>query len=397
MHRQTSLFSLFNRLSIQESCNKQIADEIKGIKGDCLLNTSIDDLCDYFYRKYRIEVPILSKDKIVVEQRGVHILDVSGTAIEFTVPFEGDPEVFKVRPSSFTLSPPIGELLGNNLVLRIQGIDLKAKDVRAEFDRNLSNIERYLETLRNDFFGFNNQIRQHARNVIERRRNKLLYDQNLVSSLGFPLKERKDAPQTFIAPDVRRKIIPSLPLAGKSPFKPEPTLLPADYDHILTAIQNMAYVMERSPSAFSSMDEESLRFHFLVQLNGHYEGQATGETFNYEGKTDILIRSNGKNIFIAECKYWDGPKKLSETIDQILSYSCWRDTKVAIILFNRIKNFSKVLEAISPTVEEHQKFKRSLGKKSETIFQYIFAHRDDPNREMILTVLAFDVPGKKEP
>ena len=56
----------------------------------------------------------------------------------------------------------------------------------------------------------------------------------------------------------------------------------------------MAQVMERSPSAFSTMDEESLRSHFLVQLNGHYEGQATGETFNYEGKTDILIRSEGK-------------------------------------------------------------------------------------------------------
>jgi hypothetical protein len=28
--------------------------------------------------------------------------------------------------------------------------------------------------------------------------------------------------------------------------------------------------------------------HFLVQLNGQYEGQATGETFNFEGKTDMI-------------------------------------------------------------------------------------------------------------
>jgi hypothetical protein len=109
----------------------------------------------------------------------------------------------------------------------------------------------------------------------------------------------------------------------------------------------MAHVMERSPSAFVSMDEEALRSHFLVQLNGHYEGQATGETFNYQGKTDILIRSEGRNIFVAECKFWGGPKKLTETIDQLLGYSCWRDTKVAVILFNRNKDFSKVLE-LSP-------------------------------------------------
>ncbi len=49
-------------------------------------------------------------------------------------------------------------------------------------------------------------------------------------------------------------------------------------------------VMVLSPSAFHTVDEETLRSHFLVQLNGHYLGQATCETFNYEGKTDILIK-----------------------------------------------------------------------------------------------------------
>ena len=76
-----------------------------------------------------------------------------------------------------------------------------------------------------------------------------------------------------------------------------------DYEHILSVISNMVAVMERSPRAFKDMGEEDLRTHFLVHLNGHYEGQATGETFNYEGKTDILIRAGGRNIFIAECKF----------------------------------------------------------------------------------------------
>jgi hypothetical protein len=37
----------------------------------------------------------------------------------------------------------------------------------------------------------------------------------------------------------------------------------------------MVGVMERSPHAFKDMGEEDLRSQFLVQLNGHYEGQAT--------------------------------------------------------------------------------------------------------------------------
>jgi len=41
-------------------------------------------------------------------------------------------------------------------------------------------------------------------------------------------------------------------------------------------------------------------------LNTHYEGGATGETFNAAGKTDILIRVEDRNVFIGECKWWSG-------------------------------------------------------------------------------------------
>lgn len=85
----------------------------------------------------------------------------------------------------------------------------------------------------------------------------------------------------------------------------------------------MVAVMERSPKAFSGMSEEDLRQHFLVQLNGHYEGQATGETFNFDGKTDILVRVDRKNIFIAECKFWRGPESFSQALDQLLGYATW--------------------------------------------------------------------------
>jgi hypothetical protein len=91
-------------------------------------------------------------------------------------------------------------------------------------------------------------------------------------------------------------------------FTPEPALAQSDYEEILDIMKNMTRVMELSPHAFLEMDEEALRSHFLVQLNGAYEGDATGETFNFQGKTDILIRKDGKNVFVAECKFWKGEK-----------------------------------------------------------------------------------------
>ena len=137
----------------------------------------------------------------------------------------------------------------------------------------------------------------------------------------------------------------------------------------------MTTVMERSPHAFLNMNEEDIRFNFLVHLNDIYEGQATGETFNYDGKTDILIRVNGKNIFIAECKIWRGEKDLYSAIDQLLGYLSWRDTKTAILLFNRNKNLSKVLKKIPAVLESHPNFKRKNTYSHETEFQAVGEHR----------------------
>jgi len=52
-------------------------------------------------------------------------------------------------------------------------------------------------------------------------------------------------------------------------------------------------------------------------------------------ETDILIRVEDKNIFIAKCKIWESVKTIGEGLDQLLSYLVWRDTKAALLLFVR--------------------------------------------------------------
>jgi hypothetical protein len=79
-------------------------------------------------------------------------------------------------------------------------------------------------------------------------------------------------------------------------------------------------------------------------------------------------------------------------LDQLAAQTGWRDTKVAVIIFNRRKDFSSVLKSIKETIPKHTSFKREVPIEGETKFRYVFGNRDDPNRELLLTVLAFDVP-----
>lgn len=51
-----------------------------------------------------------------------------------------------------------------------------------------------------------------------------------------------------------------------------------------------------------------------------------------------------------------------------------------------------MLEKIKAATEAHGNCKRLIRQVSETSWEYRFTHRDDPAREMTLTVMAFDVP-----
>ena len=166
----------------------------------------------------------------------------------------------------------------------------------------------------------------------------------------------------------------------------------AQYEQALSSIQQMALVMEQAPGSFTTMGEEDLRQHFLVQLNAEFKGEATAESYNRQGMTDILIRKDGQNLFIAECKIWSGKKALGEAIDQLLSYTTWRDTQVALIIFNRNRAFSDVLVKMKEAVGEHPQFDRWEEYKAETGVRCILRRLDDPKREITLTVLAFDIP-----
>lgn len=389
--------------------NQKLSSEVASLSEDRVLNTSPEDLCNYLVEKYTIEVAEIDESginadygdaKVDVSQRLEYAvfdrsrpLYITGTRLTFYVPFTGDPELFKCRPSTFNFNPPRATFRNSELVFTYERTTHDSPDIETEFERDRKNVKDYLGWIARDVALFNSTIREKASQHITARREKLLQDRGLVERLGFPLRRREGAPATFVTSEVKRRIVPQPPQVSTEPYRPEPALGMDDYEYILSVLSNMVMVMERSPKAFKGMGEEDLRMHFLVHLNGHYEGQATGETFNYEGRTDILIRAEGRNIFIAECKVWSDPSGLKEALDQLLGYTSWRDTKTALLVFNRNREMSTVLSGIPEVVREHASYKADRTYASETGFRYVFGHRNDANREMILTVLVFDVPA----
>lgn len=402
------LFVTHDLSHILQRTAQDLRDEVEVMEANRLLNTAPGDLRGYLFEKYKITAITLLRDqwsaasqevKVDVRYDRMRYIDdtsrpvmVPGERIEVRVPFEGNFELFYARANTSSLNPPRAVVENRELVLRYDSPADQPRDIRPLVDSTLTDIEQHLGWQRPMIDAHNAALLASAEQAIQQRRARLLAQSQRAETLGIPIRRRADAPKTYALPIARTKAAPTLPPATTSQFQPEPVWVMEQYEQALKIMQDMALVMERSPEAFKSMDEEALRQHFLVQLNGQFEGKASGETFNMSGKTDILLREGDRNVFIAECKFWKGSKGFNQAIDQLLGYATWRDGKVVVLVFNRGTDTSTVLSGIDTTTKAHGNFKRKVKWPHDSGFRYIFHSNGDINREMTLTVLVFHVP-----
>ncbi|MGO6669198.1 hypothetical protein ACCS43_28230 [Rhizobium ruizarguesonis] len=394
--RPDLLFSAREFETVGEQRREALREHVYEIPEERLATTEEAELVRQLVSHHIIDVPVLTDETVhtTVTEGWVSFTDeaafgglgsVRGPVYWFQVDFTGDATIFGVFSQTKTTPLAYGDVRGRTIVLKIESKNATAETVEAAIHENTAAILENLACLRGVARELENDLLQLATDEVRERKGNLAKAEHIVKRLGFRLRPRADFSKLF-GPDP----IDDAP-SQAGPDGEAEAMIERDYLKILRVIKHMSLVMERSPGAFIDLKEEHLRDFYLVFLNGVYEGAAIGETFNYGGRTDILIRQNDVNIFIAECKFWDGPVHYLETIDQIIKYISWRDGRAAIIVFNRNENFSEVCTKIHQTTKSHPHFKSGTEEDS-TQFRYVFVRREDPNKEFVLTVQAFNVP-----
>ncbi|MFN8992938.1 MAG: hypothetical protein ACK5X3_04635, partial [Pseudomonadota bacterium] len=270
---------------------QQMQQEVEGLDENQLLNTPPEDLKRYLVDKHGITPITLLRDQwnahyqdapVDVRYDRMRWIDdrsrpfmVAGERVEVRIPFEGESELFYAKANTYSLNPPRAVIEKNEIVLRYDTPADQPRDIRALVEQTLKEIEQRLGWQRPMIDAHNQSLPQAAAEAIRQRRERLLAQSQRAEALGIPIRRRSDAPKTYALPTVKRKAVPTLPPTTTAQFKPEPALAMELYEHMLKVVQDMALVMERSPDAFKAMNEEALRQHFLVQLNGQFEGKAT--------------------------------------------------------------------------------------------------------------------------
>ena len=273
------------------------------------------------------------------------------------IPFVGDKAVFSLRPSSFTLNPPRADIADGELRLVIEYPSDTPVDIKAQTTELATKVERLLGHARHDIDVFNQELEATAIRAIQNRRQRVETHREHIEATGLPVGPPGDRAKTYIAEALVRRpapVLPSTPVA--QPMKLEPILADKVFEHILSVLRLSALGMERSPATYAGMDEEARRTVLLDALNTHYRGEGTAEAFNVTGKTDILVRHEGNNLFIGECKFWSGAKGFIDAVDQLFGYTAWRDTKLALIMFVRERDLTSIIEKGRDALAEHAQF-----------------------------------------
>ena len=369
-----------------------------------LLNMNETEYVAYLAKRYRVEPLILHWDRLAVSdreemipaERFPHDFWVDNgkrypkQVITYHIPYSGERALLECAPSSRLLWTTDVRLEGGCVCFDVINWRDDAEQVKGEADLILRNIRQQAENVAKDVDQYNSTLEDEARRVVQARKELLLKQANLMASLGVPFYRMEQVPSTFAVPIVAKRITVK-PSAPSTSFSPEPTLDSSVYHEILRIIHETGIEMERHPSIYRGKDEETLRDHFIMVLSPHFQS-VTGETFNKTGKTDILIRHENANVFVAECKFWNGIKAFFKAIDQVLGYLTWRDSKAAIVCFIRNKELDPVLKQIETETANHPCFVKYHGKKAEGWFSFEFHLKDDETRGVQLAVLCFHFP-----
>lgn len=397
--------------SHSENIRQNIIKELQSQSDDYILNVSASDLTDHLGSKFELDTPKFHFElsTVDIEERdipgshfpsGFTIWDehktFSKNVFVYHVPYEGDIDLLKIRPNPTPLNIYEIEIDSRKKCLLIEIIDFygDVEKIKKQYQEETQRLIRTFNYLEVNCESFNRGLKTFIATEIEKRKAKVLEKKNALSSLGVPIRSNPKTSTTFAVPrpQLREKIIIK-PVVHDGDFKPEPTLDSLNHRRILKIISDVGKNFERMPSTYRGKSEEDIRDHILLVLDPNFEmGSASGETFNFTGKTDISLRYDSKVVFIAECKYWKGEKTLLATIDQLLGYLTWRDSKVAIVNFVRTADFSDILEKVKSSIKKHPNFLKELPDKEETWFNYKFHLNNDRNRELDLAVISFHLP-----
>ncbi|MDD9989599.1 MAG: hypothetical protein OXQ31_25260 [Spirochaetaceae bacterium] len=189
--------------------------EIETLESDYVLNAALVELEEYYVSKVRIEpLTLCSSEYYIDKQEGTQIdvshgfrragfgngpILVKGTVLDIAVPFTGDPDLWRVQPSSFSISgyPPI-EVRDGVVVFSCEFADdaPDAERLKVDIERAVESLDGAVATLSKDVERHNQDASREVLEALHRKLTVAKAAVGAIARLGIPIR-RRAAPEVL--------------------------------------------------------------------------------------------------------------------------------------------------------------------------------------------------------
>jgi hypothetical protein len=274
-----------------DNTNNNIEEAINKLTDAQVLAASLDALTQQIADSYSVQVPVLDLTKVdrtyedaTVPERRVPNpnfadiqIGVPGRVHTLHVPYTGQQHMFYYMPPVPPRLAVFGATTETEVMVYAAGAWFTAESITQKFQQDLETLEDALRRLRENCDRYNTALPTFIRPRLDKRHRTAEQTRQTTEGIKFPLRQVANPPQTYRLPEKPKQIAPQ---PVKAPAKPDEFVLPeSDYRDILRICESMSLVMERSPTVFENAEEEHIRVHYLVQLNGQYQGEADRRDF----------------------------------------------------------------------------------------------------------------------
>lgn len=398
---------LHNFFDIEELKYKQM---IEDLSNDIIMANSNEDIIENILSRKSYNIIELSDELVdsrkIIEKEidnpyyhfdyGRTLDKIKGLHITFEHEISGSSELLNYRASrSILWSPDNIQLMGNSLVLFYESpykenMDDVYDSIFKQYNEDIRRIKELISGCNVDIKEFNKSLINKLDSKINEKRGRISKLYELSKKMAIPISKREDAP-LFTPIKIEKKI---KELSTKVNCEEEYYIPEEHYKEILKILRQCGSSMEKIPDTYIQMGEEKLRNIFVSHLNVTYEGQAQAECFRNKGKTDICIEYNNRAAFIAECKIWKGVTTIQNTINQLLGYTTWKDTKLSIIIFNKKnKDFFSLINAFEENIKNVENYYRH-SKIGMNEFELLL-NSDNTGQYIKIRVFLFNLFTKK--
>lgn len=206
MHRHNYLFAEENLRGVFDYVKDEMRKAVQNFDEQGLRELGKDGVKVKMIKDFSIDAPVLKENEKTMDYEEIQV-DVShdqsrfisdrsqpalidGVRYRFYIPFDGDPNLFKYRPSAFNLNPPIGKIDGQELVYECEMTTADKERAKTDFEAWLNSVRGNLQTVTNDTTIFNDELRSLIDQEIEARLSRIKEIKKVAEGFDIPLRSQ---------------------------------------------------------------------------------------------------------------------------------------------------------------------------------------------------------------